>query len=534
MTLPKNRKSSRRLAPRGALLHPVWLGALLLMALNDHFLKGSGLLPGVITGKLSDFAGLMVAPLLLAVLVRVRGRSAWAAAHVAVGVVFAGIQLSVPFADGWSSLMGLVGFPWTITCDPTDLVALPVLFASYSFFPRVMRSTRSNAIGSVQWMAAAGGLATSVATSPPSPGPTLFFEDFNTDAYIHNANEFDIVVRIRPLAESADIDCTQVEADPGRLLTEPLFAEAQSWTLRANANVSVFQRNGGVDDAGRGCWAAWVDADNVEPFIMFWGDGAPRRPIAGEGLDESIDSWVAISHDDDGDGSWEAGREIAFEIPEFVPRPEGVCAPQSDNSRVLWSEMPVGTWFLGAVDEGLDGCYDLELRTGFEQDNGGGGRDWYLCLPSGSFPFREGERVSVGHASGGGVIVERLDPLVDVSSAESLQLLIRRGDDDLRLFELDAGFIPAFDCGLSVAENCGSVTRAGTVTVSGAGFPPSEARPSTGAPATLQGDDGTRIDIYVAHAEERFAIDPTCVEGPDTLGLDVELVAVRRGVNQED
>ena len=93
------------------LLHPVWLGSLALLALNDHWLKGSGLLPGALTGKLSDFAGLMVAPLLLAVLVGVRRRSTWLLAHVAVGLVFAAIQLWGWAADGWSQLMGLVGQP---------------------------------------------------------------------------------------------------------------------------------------------------------------------------------------------------------------------------------------------------------------------------------------------------------------------------------------------------------------------------------------------------------------------------------------
>lgn len=41
-----------------------WWVALSVLALNDHVLKGSGLLPGVVTGKLSDFAGLIVAPIL--------------------------------------------------------------------------------------------------------------------------------------------------------------------------------------------------------------------------------------------------------------------------------------------------------------------------------------------------------------------------------------------------------------------------------------------------------------------------------------
>ncbi|MCC6617494.1 MAG: hypothetical protein IT341_00485 [Chloroflexi bacterium] len=49
--------SARRLAvPADGLLHPVVLGAIGLLLLNDHVLKTTT--PGFVTGKLSDFAGL--------------------------------------------------------------------------------------------------------------------------------------------------------------------------------------------------------------------------------------------------------------------------------------------------------------------------------------------------------------------------------------------------------------------------------------------------------------------------------------------
>ena len=48
-----------------ALGHPLSVAALVLLALNDHVLKQAW--PGFVTGKLSDVAGLVVAPLVLAV-----------------------------------------------------------------------------------------------------------------------------------------------------------------------------------------------------------------------------------------------------------------------------------------------------------------------------------------------------------------------------------------------------------------------------------------------------------------------------------
>lgn len=62
-------------APRSAswaehICHPVALAAVAVLAANDHLLKGSGLLPGALTGKLSDVAGLFFFPLLLSAAIR--------------------------------------------------------------------------------------------------------------------------------------------------------------------------------------------------------------------------------------------------------------------------------------------------------------------------------------------------------------------------------------------------------------------------------------------------------------------------------
>src|SRR3954469_11095790 len=58
------------------LVRPVPLAAVGVLAVNDHLLKGSGLLPGAVTGKLSDFAGLFFFPLLLAAIARGPSRAA--------------------------------------------------------------------------------------------------------------------------------------------------------------------------------------------------------------------------------------------------------------------------------------------------------------------------------------------------------------------------------------------------------------------------------------------------------------------------
>lgn len=109
-----------------ALASPMFVGALVVLALNDHVLKRAW--PSVVTGKLSDVAGLVVAPVLLGlVLVLLRVPRAPMVAVVATGVGFAWVKATQLGADmasaAWTQLWG----PSVVLRDPTDLLALPAL-----------------------------------------------------------------------------------------------------------------------------------------------------------------------------------------------------------------------------------------------------------------------------------------------------------------------------------------------------------------------------------------------------------------------
>ena len=141
---------SRR-ADGSPLLSPVAILAILVLVLNDHVLKTA--VPGPVTGKLSDVAGLLFFPLLLAELVRGAGRLAgrrpersvglvaWCA--VAAGAVFALVKTtaagSSAYAWGLGGVQWLLGGGWlrvegprpvAVAMDPTDLLALPVLLVA--------------------------------------------------------------------------------------------------------------------------------------------------------------------------------------------------------------------------------------------------------------------------------------------------------------------------------------------------------------------------------------------------------------------
>ncbi len=124
------------------------VAAMVLVALNDHVLKGAGLLPGWLTGKLSDFAGLYFAPLLVAELWTLAKPTSEARAVVrrvegaalGFGVLFTAIKTS-PWADRLyeAVLTALLRHPASNTVDPTDLVALGMLVVAVWDARRLMQ-----------------------------------------------------------------------------------------------------------------------------------------------------------------------------------------------------------------------------------------------------------------------------------------------------------------------------------------------------------------------------------------------------------
>lgn len=155
----------RRAVPADALLHPVALAAIGVLLLNDHVLKAAA--PGPVTGKLSDFAGLVFFPLVLL--------GTWEAARSAIGrwsgpsvralvlsvlvtaIAFGLVKATELGAGTFASALGAAQWalglaltaghgsnemvPALVVLDPTDLVALPaVLIAAWIGSSRLPRS----------------------------------------------------------------------------------------------------------------------------------------------------------------------------------------------------------------------------------------------------------------------------------------------------------------------------------------------------------------------------------------------------------
>lgn len=138
--------------PGDGLLHPAVLSAIAVLVLNDHVLKAAFHNP--LTGKLSDFAGLLFFPLFLQAALELIGRRPpsrrlLAACAAATALVFAAVQVWPPATDLYRWGLGALQYPVrgalvpvAVTPDPTDLIALPtVLIAvaiSWHRQPRAM------------------------------------------------------------------------------------------------------------------------------------------------------------------------------------------------------------------------------------------------------------------------------------------------------------------------------------------------------------------------------------------------------------
>jgi hypothetical protein len=128
-------------------MHPIVLAAIALLVINDHVLKQ--LAPGIVTGKLSDFAGLIFFPLLLAAAAEYagirRGMTTIVIAAIATAVVFSAIKLFSPAADVYRVALAMLQWPFraaralftgaplpavgrvSLVADATDLMALVAL-----------------------------------------------------------------------------------------------------------------------------------------------------------------------------------------------------------------------------------------------------------------------------------------------------------------------------------------------------------------------------------------------------------------------
>ena len=480
--------------PAQILVHPAWLLSLGVLVLNDHVLKAA--LHSPLTGKLSDFAGLVVAPALLAAVLGVRTLRGWWLAHLAVGAVFTALQLSPAVAGAWSALFAVLGLSWHTVCDPTDLLALPMLVVSAAGFRRALepRPLRRG----VMLLAGGTGLVASIATSPHGiPGAPWI----QAEVFVHNATSDAVELHMRPLREGVVLDCEAVMADPAILPVE-LFDVTTVWEVWSGATLAAQHR------WGEECQAVWLESAELEPVIVaWWASDYPERDFKGEYRQQREDlpaGGLRLERVDDGTL---AIRDVEPRLT-WAPRlSDDACPTAPVAERLAWDLMGDGEGVILEITEGADGCVALEL------DEGDAVKRRYLCGVDPLLrPFAAGDTITWS--------TERY------TDAESVELLVTIPEGpgwSLYLGRNLGGPVELqgsrSDCGPTIEEACGTVAHAldTEVAIDGGAW-----TPLAHGTVTELGDDLVKV---VAH-ERRIAHDPTCSDDASpTLVFELALLS---------
>ncbi len=162
-----------------AISHPLSLAAIFLLLLNDHILKSA--FPSVLTGKLSDFAGLFIFPFLLIVLLGIpftylRIPSRWTA-YTGFFITLAWFTAikTIPWANAMSAGFAgwLLGFPVRLALDPTDLIGLLSLIPAWELWSHLERKNYSQPPRKTVYLAIGLAAMACIATSPARVVPVI-------------------------------------------------------------------------------------------------------------------------------------------------------------------------------------------------------------------------------------------------------------------------------------------------------------------------------------------------------------------------
>lgn len=512
-----------------ALRHPLFWAALALLLLNDHWLKGAGVLPGWLTGKLSDFAGLLVAPVLLSALFVARSRRTRAMAFTLVCGWFTAANLFAPVAAATGALGAWLGLSWSFWVDPTDLVALAIVPVAWQ-----VAAHRGARLGvrlgqSAEKLALGLGIAACVA----SPGPGAPF--YQTAAYLVNDTDQTIQLRVRRL--DVQVDCAAIRERFTDTLSRDAFGAGTVYNIGPSETFPLDLRfAGGEVEADTFGGPPPVETGHVGTcdLVMISATGLPEQIVYWEGLTERTIPARVTSAGDRGataDGlhvlpvedDLEALTLLSTGSYSFGPPVEiydgGACHDYGAITGFDWSDLP--SWenetvrFVD-VRPTIDGCVQVEIEAAETYIA-------YICVPPGDFPFLTNSVVRISNGPRQLRIIRDL-PLDDGTLWRTGELVIARGVSGLDEgpFSVDLTVVDA-DC-RGVRMECGGFRVPAAGGLQGADGGVRFVHP--GDVIELDAADGRRARLRVGRAERMWVTGPACGAGRDQLGPRLEALVV--------
>lgn len=507
-------------------MHPIFWSALAVLLVNDHVLKGAGALPGWLTGKLSDLAGLIVAPVALVALLDLRSRGARALAFALVAALFSWLEVSASAAAAWDRALGTIGIASRSWADPSDLVGLAMLpIAWWLVNDRQARHReardrrRDRQVGettlAVALQRTALVLATfaCVATSgPPPPAP-----QWQTGAWIHNRTSEPVDVRLR-WVEGA-LSCAFLgEADLGDAAAPEVFGDGVTFHLEPGETVPIEpdDAQGALGRATTGerdrCDLVRVSIDGLDDTVVFWEmgeDGFVPTTIAADADPASIPGGGLAVVERAGALALEGAA--MFHLAPLVERAAAVddsCAAARGEALSHSDLVALGNSRWSVVGRTLlvDGCTEYDLASA---DDPSVTRTMFFCVPGDFLPFEVGDVIARDSTSTEGF--EQLE------AEAGATLVVSRGAGSFAAFDVSI-FFDDVDTACGARVSCDAFVAPALLRIGSSAV-------EVGAPFDFT-SDGRAGRALVSRAEHVLVAPGGCDAGRARAGTQIDLVLV--------
>jgi hypothetical protein len=475
------------------------------LLLNDHALKGASVLPSAITGKLSDFAGMVIAPPLAALVLGAGRERARLLATALVGAGFALIKLVPDAARALEQALALAHVPSRIWLDASDLIALAALPLGYMLSAPGARPIR---VGNASWTQRAGVALAALACLATTGTDAKKSSGASKVPQIENATAEPLVVVVA--STEAAGGCGLYREDRIAVLTADAFVAAREVTLEAGARTALAE-----DGASAACGAATVRLSDGDAVAVFWRDLDDIESFAPENDERWRKRRIAISGGAD-DFELEVGEAFGtFELGGEPPEPDCPEVAVSHSLEFTALAAAQGFFEIGELREAEDGCLEVDW---FAIEGDTSPDIQRLCVPRWAFPFEPGESLAV---------VQEVEPLgarvlrVTRHDRDEIDTQLVIWNDAAELEGSRARELRPLDC-VGAVSSCGAYVRPLEIEIRGLDEPL-----SAGEEATVDASVPKQTRVLVGAAREVAWSSAACEGAEARVGARVSLLELR-------